>query len=236
MLAQEHLDWHGSVEAYRRDKLNLLHHARHCIVNVEARASAGDLRYVTFFDPRPHLQVANRYLARSHNLSNLSAALAVAQQVGVDRTQALRAAEDFSPLAHRQQEIGEIDGVLYVDDSISTTPESAIAALDVYRGRPVSIIIGGQDRGIDYGALVERLSAAPPLAIILLGASGRRICDLLASNATIHLAQSMREAVDLAREATPPGGVILLSPAAPSYGMYRNFIERGEDFSRCAGV
>jgi UDP-N-acetylmuramoylalanine-D-glutamate ligase len=53
---------------------------------------------------------------------------------------------------------------------------------------------------------------------------------------TIHLAQSMRDAVELAQKATPRGGVILLSPAAPSYGMYRSFIERGEDFARCAGV
>ena len=79
------------------------------------------------------LQVNNRYLARPHNLSNLAGALAVARSLGVDPAAALRAAEDFPPLPHRQQEIGEVDGVLYVDDSISTTPEAAIAALDVYR-------------------------------------------------------------------------------------------------------
>jgi UDP-N-acetylmuramoyl-L-alanine---L-glutamate ligase len=236
MLAQEHLDWHGSVEAYQRDKLNLLRHARHCIVNANVRATVTGLRAVTFFDPRPRVPVANRYLARPHNLSNLSAALAVAQQVGVDRAEALRAAEDFIPLPHRQQEIGEIDGVLYVDDSISTTPESAVAALEVYRDRAITVIIGGQDRGIDYGALVDRLRADPPHAIILLDASGRRIRELLTPSATVHLAQSMREAVELARRMTPRGGVVLLSPAAPSYGMYRSFIERGEDFSRCAGV
>ena len=77
--------------------------------------------------------MSNRYLARPHNLSNLAGALAVARSLGVDPAAALRAAEDFPPLPHRQQEIGEVDGVLYVDDSISTTPEAAIAALDVYR-------------------------------------------------------------------------------------------------------
>ena len=93
----------------------------------------------------------NRYLARPHNLSNLAGALAVARSLGIDPAAALRAAEDFPPLPHRQQEIGEVDGVLYVDDSISTTPEATIAALDVYRDRAVTVIIGGHDRGIDYG-------------------------------------------------------------------------------------
>jgi UDP-N-acetylmuramoylalanine--D-glutamate ligase len=233
MLAQEHLDWHGSVEIYQRDKLNLLRHARHSIVNADAHTATGDMLDVTYFDPHPDLHPNNNYLARPHNLANLSAALAVAQHVGVDQAQALHVAESFGPLPHRQQEIGEIDGVLYVDDSISTTPESAIAALEVYRDRPVTIIIGGQDRGIDYGALVDRLRAAPLHGIILLDASGRRIGGLLP---TAHFAQSMRAAVELARRMTPKGGVVLLSPAAPSYGMYRNFIERGEDFARCAGV
>jgi UDP-N-acetylmuramoyl-L-alanine---L-glutamate ligase len=236
MLAQEHLDWHGAVATYQRDKLNLLRHARHAIVNADARAAVTDLPNVTLFDPRADLTTANRYLARPHNLSNLSAALAVARHVGIDPVQALRAAEDFRPLPHRQQEIGEVDGVLYVDDSISTTPESAVAALDVYRDRDVTIIIGGQDRGIDYGVLIDRLRANPPCAVILLDASGRRIHDLLGSSHGVHVARSMRDAVDLARTLTPRGGAVLLSPAAPSYGSYRSFIERGEDFARCAGL
>ena len=85
----------------------------------------------------------------------------------------------FQPLPHRQQEIGEVDGVLYVDDSISTTPEATIAALDVYRDRAVTVIIGGHDRGIDYLGLVARLKCEPRPGVVLLDASGRRIRDLL---------------------------------------------------------
>src|SRR6185295_19284892 len=103
-----------------------------------------------------------------HNLSNLSAALAVMAFLGVDRADALRAAADFRALPHRQQELGEVDDILFVDDSISTTPESAVAALDVYRDRPVTIILGGYDRGIDYASLVARLRAEPPHGVILL--------------------------------------------------------------------
>ena len=72
-----------------------------------------------------------------------------------------------------------MDGVLYVDDSISTTPEAAIAALDVYRDRAVTVIIGGHDRGIDYGELVKRLQTEPRPDVVLMDASGRRIHGLL---------------------------------------------------------
>ncbi|MEJ0017234.1 MAG: UDP-N-acetylmuramoyl-L-alanine--D-glutamate ligase [Acetobacteraceae bacterium] len=239
-LSQEHLDWHGGVAAYRRDKLNLLRHARLAIANADARdivlEDGGALDGVLWFDPEAPVAVANRYLARPHNRSNLSAALTVIRTLGLDAAAALRSAENFEALAHRQQEIGEVGGVLFVDDSISTTPESAIAALDVYRGRALTVIIGGHDRGIDYGTLVDRLRAAPRPGVVLMDASGRRIHGLLGSAPCVRLAESMHEAVVQARAMTPPGGVVLLSPAAPSYGRYRSFIERGEDFARCAGV
>ncbi len=240
-LSQEHLDWHGSVAAYQRDKLNLLRRARRCFINRDALATVGailDLDRVDHatFAAGPGMRVNSRYLARPHNLANLAGALAVAGSLGIDETTALNASEDFPPLPHRQQEIGEVDGVLYVDDSISTTPEAAIAALDVYRDRAVTMIIGGHDRGIDYTALVRRLEANPRPGVILIDASGERIHRLLRQDQRVRLVASMREAVAQAREMTPRGGVVLLSPAAPSYGRYRNFVERGEDFASCLGL
>ncbi|HME26026.1 MAG TPA: Mur ligase family protein, partial [Acetobacteraceae bacterium] len=137
-LYQEHLDWHGGVAAYRRDKLNLLRHARRSLIHREALATVAEVLDLDGLDHGTFaascdLHVTNRYLARPHNLANLAGALAVARSFGIDAGEALRAAEDFPPLPHRQQEIGEVDGVLYVDDSISTTPEATIAALEVYR-------------------------------------------------------------------------------------------------------
>jgi UDP-N-acetylmuramoylalanine--D-glutamate ligase len=234
-LFQEHLDWHGSVAAYRRDKLNLLLHARRALINRDALGVVGEvidlhnLSYVPF-GVEPDMSVNNRYLARPHNLANLAAALAVAKEFGIDTAAALRAAEDFPPLPHRQQEIGEIDGVLFVDDSISTTPEATIAALDVYCDRPVTVIVGGHDRGIDYTRLIERLGTAPKPGLVLMDASGKRIGKVLATASRV---ETMDQAVAAARRITPVGGVILLSPAAPSYGRYRSFVERGEDFARC---
>jgi UDP-N-acetylmuramoyl-L-alanine---L-glutamate ligase len=237
-LSQEHLDWHGGVEVYQRDKLNLLLHAKDCLISADALPSVskllelGRLRFKVF-PGTPDRIVCNAYLARAHNRSNLAGALAVARMFGINADTALRAAVDFAPLPHRQQEIGEADNILFVDDSISTTPEAAIAALDVYRDRDVTVILGGHDRGIDYGSLVTRLQISRPNAVILMDASGKRIHSLLPD---AHHVNSMLEAVTLAKKLTPRGGVILLSPAAPSYGTYRSFIERGQDFARRAGL
>jgi UDP-N-acetylmuramoylalanine--D-glutamate ligase len=262
-LYPEHIDWHRSVENYFRDKLNLLEHSRCRIVNREAAATVANLlggsappplvfndesgihaRGRQVFDGGMWLgDIANPYLARAHNSSNLCAALAAVHALGIDPAAALGAAGGFRGLPHRQQELGEVAGVLFVDDSISTIPEATMAALAVYAGRPISVILGGYDRGVDYGKLVEALTAGAAGAIVCLGASGRRIyCLARAATSArgelacvIHQAQTMEDAVAFARRVTPPGGVILLSPAAPSYGQYRDYIERGRDFAAKAG-
>lgn len=254
-LYPEHLDWHGSLDNYYRDKLNLLGHARRPVIAKEVAARALPLAAApVLFDDEGavhsegalvydgrHLigEIANPYLARPHNRSNLCAALSVVRICGGDLSRALAAASLFAGLPHRQQELGEVGGVLVVDDSISTTPESALAALGVYAGRDITLILGGYDRGIDYEKLVARLAEGAAGAVICLGASGGRIYEALAQarfRGALERAASMREAADLALRLTPPGGVVLLSPAAPSYGQYRDFIERGRDFAAKIGV
>ena len=250
-LFPEHLDWHRTLDAYYRDKLNLLHHSRCAIVNRQAAPARGlahcffnesaslHARGIEVFDsPRRIGEVSNRYLMRPHNLSNVCAALTVAQMLGLDLHAALDATRDFRALPHRQQEIGEIDGVLYVDDSISTAPESTLAALEVYAGREITLLVGGYDRGIDYSRLVAKLAGGAARTVLCLGASGERIYTGLRASAAgpeTAPAPSMAAAVAMARQVTPKGGVVLLSPAAPSYGVYRDFAERGCDFAAKAG-
>jgi UDP-N-acetylmuramoylalanine--D-glutamate ligase len=250
-LFPEHLDWHRTLDAYYRDKLNLLRHSRSAVVNrdaVRAREfgrywfnddSALHARGGEIFDGRARIGcVRNRYLARPHNLSNACAALTVAKVLGLDPAQALAATGDFRALPHRQQEIGKVGGVLYVDDSISTAPESTIAALEVYGGRDITLIVGGYDRAIDYDKLADKLAGSAASLVICMGVSGKRIHAALhaaGGRPETALAGSMAEAVALARQKTPAGGVVLLSPAAPSYGYYRDFAERGRDFAVTAG-
>ncbi len=250
-LFPEHLDWHRTLDNYYRDKLNLLRRARCAVVNAEAAPAVGLARHLfndeaglhcrgpEIFDGRARVgKVDNRYLARPHNLSNLCAALTVAKVLGLDLRAALDAAADFRGLPHRQQELGEIDGVLYVDDSISTAPELTAAALDVYAGHAITLILGGYDRGIDYGKLVARLTAGAVRARHLPWRQRRahlRRARPAGGPPTTVLARSMADAVADAKRMTQTGGVVLLSPAAPSYGHYRDFAERGRDFAAKAG-
>jgi UDP-N-acetylmuramoylalanine--D-glutamate ligase len=263
-LYPEHIDWHLSVENYFRDKINLLNHSRRRIIHRAAAETAerfadGSPTRCEFFEDECGIhccgtemldgataigQVRSPYLARPHNRSNLCAALSVAKALDLDPAAALEAAGGFRGLPHRQQELGEIAGVLFVDDSISTIPESTLAALAVYAGRDITVILGGHDRGVDYGKLIERAVTGAAKAVICLGDSGQRIYSLARAVAIrrdngpckIYRAQSMEDAVAYARQVTPPGGVVLLSPAAPSYGQYRDYIERGRDFAAKAGL
>jgi UDP-N-acetylmuramoylalanine--D-glutamate ligase len=263
-LYPEHLDWHLSVENYFRDKINLLNHSRRRIIHRAAaeivdRFADGSPARQDFFEDECRIhccgtevldgatsigQVCNPCLARPHNRSNLCAALTVAKSLDLDPAVALEAASEFRGLPHRQQELGEVGGVLFVDDSISTIPESTLAALEVYAGRDITAILGGHDRGIDYGKLVEKAVTGAAKAVVCLGDSGERIYSLARAVATrrpdvtckIYRARSMEDAVAYARQVTPPGGVVLLSPAAPSYGHYRDYIERGRDFAAKAGL
>ena len=262
-LYPEHIDWHLTVENYFRDKVNLLRRSRCRVINSEAAETverlSGGLPSCLLFNQECgfHLrgsqissgadvigEIRNPYLARPHNGANLCAALAVTSALGINAADALDVAAGFRGLPHRQEELGELAGVLFVDDSISTIPESTMAALAVYRGRPISVIVGGYDRGIEYGALAETVMEGAANAIICLGDSGQRIYELARASASrrsdhecaIHRAQSMEDAVSFARQVTPPGGVVLLSPAAPSYGHYRDYVERGHDFAAKAGL
>jgi UDP-N-acetylmuramoylalanine--D-glutamate ligase len=264
-LHPEHLDWHGSLDQYYKDKSNLLAHSKIGIVNAQAmgeltriigapavarfrqfnttdglRFSGSDL----YKGEQKIGSMANTYLQRQHNMSNLCAMLTVVDELKLDLRKALVGVEDFHGLPHRQQELGALDGVTYVDDSISTTAESAMAALAAYVGRDITIIVGGFDRQIDYGKLVEKLAGGAARTVICFGESGARIqaalCNALEHRkghaCDIYRASTMSDAVAHAKMATPQGGVVLLSPAAPSYGYYANFIERGRDFAAKVGL
>lgn len=254
-LYPEHIDWHKSLDTYFRDKLRVLQQAHVRIGNaamlnqMQHYSALTDISVFNapetlhvegadIFDGRHLLgSTGNAHLRRAHNLVNLCAALTVIKQLGMDMSAALQAAVDFEGLPHRQHELGIKNGVLYVDDSISTTPQSAIAAMECYHGKPVSLIVGGYDRGIDYTPLATYLAEHAACNVICIGDSGKRIAASLKQhmNISLHMADGMREAVKLAEQHTPAGGVVLLSPAAPSFGMFKDYIERGHAFAAAYG-
>ena len=175
-----------------------------------------------------------------HNRSNLCAVLTALDAFGLDASALARHAASFQPLPNRLQPLGEQGGLLYVNDSISTTPMATQAALDLYADRDVAVLVGGHDRGLPWEEFAEAMRSRAPRAIITMGENGPRIHALLApiaAAAGFHLAAAadLAEALVKARAALPAGGVILLSPGAPSFGPYKNYVERGRHFAELAG-
>lgn len=252
-LYPEHLDWHGFVTRYYVDKLNLLTKGNVSIASAQSLAAAQEnditLQPTLVFANKdgfhakgsrlydgatPLDSLDNNYLSRTHNLANVCAVLAILRVLGQDVNAGLRSMKSFQGLPHRQQELGEKDGLLYVNDSLSTTPHAAIAAMEAYAGRPLTLIAGGFDRGIDYAPLIDYVLHRSDIAVVGMGASGEKIVKELKKRGAkrIALAVTMQEAVAFARAHTATGGAILLSPAAPSYGLFKDYAERGDAFAK----
>ncbi|MEV4713799.1 UDP-N-acetylmuramoyl-L-alanine--D-glutamate ligase [Micromonospora sp. NPDC049374] len=258
-LFPEHLDAHGGEREYYRDKLNLLAYGpRTVVVNgadprlafelgdrAAVRAGTADsVNVATGPDGTPWFHRVDQPLfpravlplVGRHNEGNLCVALAVLDALGidlVDRKDALAVAvAEFQGLAHRLTEIADPSGLTFVDDTLATSPYAAIHAIDAYDGRPLTVIVGGNDRGVDYTPLREHL-AERELTVIGIPDSGPRIIGALDGLPKVRteLVDDLTDAVQLARQVTPAGGVVLLSPAAPSYGRFRNFEHRSEVFA-----
>lgn len=177
-------------------------------------------------------------LMGQHNYFDIGVAYAACCILGMDDLTFTRGLKTYEPLPHRLQYLGERDGVKYYDDSISTICDTTIQALKTLEDTD-TVLIGGMDRGIDYRDLIEFLSGCPVPHIILMEATGKRIYQEIYkyyphfnNRARLILAEHLEEGVKRARQITSPGTSCVLSPAAASYGIFKNFEERGEAFAR----
>ena len=177
-------------------------------------------------------------LLGQHNYFDIGVAYGVCSILGMDDQVFARGLKTYEPLPHRLQYIGEREGVKYYDDSISTICDTTIQALKTLKDTD-TVLIGGMDRGIDYRELIEYLSDCQVPHIILMEATGKRIYQEIhkyypefKNRARLILAEHLEDGVKRARQITRPGTSCVLSPAAASYGIFRNFEERGEIFSR----
>ena len=260
-LFPEHLDWHGSEARYYADKLALVTRAapRVAVFNAAdphlVELEVPPTTRVLWFNhadgwhlregsvhrgERMVLDARGLPLPGRHNRLNLCAALAAIEALGLDAVALAPAALGFRPLPHRLQSLGTRQGVEAVNDSISTTPHASIAALDCYRGRRVAILVGGYDRGLDWGVFAERLAAEPVTAVITMGQNGPRVYEKLkplslGDRFVLLEAGEMEEAVKLGLQVLGQNGVLLLSPGAPSFPRYRDYVERGRHFAKAAG-
>jgi UDP-N-acetylmuramoyl-L-alanine---L-glutamate ligase len=257
-LHPDHLDWHGGVEQYYRDKLSVC-----SLPGAELTVANGDsdlLRQresllgprVTWVsaddDPAADWMTPLGLLGR-HNRRNALIARCCLAALGVpgsaDDAKLRAAAECYQPLPSRLTAIRTVAGVTFVDDSLSTNVLPTLAALEAFEGRRVALIVGGHDRGIDYAPLAAGLVArAWPTLALTVPESGPRIRAQL-EQATANLTPARpasafagaQDCPDLAAAVTAgflwarPDGVVLLSPAAPSFGRFRDYRDRSEAFA-----
>jgi len=255
-LYEEHLDWHGSPEQYVTDKLRLADVSRQWLVNALQPALLERTQHHPhrlLFGRPEDWHVADDFICRGaqqvfpvaqltapglHNALNACAALAALEALGMDALAAEPALARFRPLPHRLQPLGAHGGWHWVNDSISTTPLATLAALESLHGRAVTVLVGGHDRGLDWTPFVDAMRHAPAHAIICMGSNGARIESALRTAGVacpVLLVGDLASAVETAKTHTPENGVILLSPGAPSFDQFKDYAERGRQFSALAG-
>ena len=177
------------------------------------------------FDSRD-LSLAGRF-----NVLNAGAAAAAALLMGIERERIVEAIREFRPVEHRLEPVLERDGVVYLNDSIATTPESTVAALEAL-GPNAVLICGGSEKGCSFGALGRAL-ALRARGVVLLGKTADAIAAAIPRRpgaVEVRRASTLEDAVAQASVMARPGDRVILSPACPSFDMFLNFAERGRRY------
>lgn len=179
-----------------------------------------------------YIDSESRLILGDHNFNNIMFAMTVAKIMNLDLKKANEDIYNFAPLEHRMEFVAEIDGVKYYNDSIATIPASTINGVETLKNVN-TLIIGGKDRGIDYTEFADFLGNTNIEHLICLPDTGWKIADMVVNeNMEKYIVHDMEEAVYFAKKLTKKGTCCLLSPAASSYGFFKNFKERGNLFKK----
>lgn len=251
-LTPNHLDAHGTMDAYAAAKENIFIHQpdrpdrpRVSIFNAQDPLTRAwykkyrrePNRSCRLFSPEDvPASLRERFpLPGRMNLANLAAALRIAEQFTIPADAIADAAASFKGLPDRLEFVAEINGARWYNDTISTTPDSTIAAIEGI-AEPKIVIAGGYDKKLPFDAMGRAL-AEHCKAVVLIGVTARKIAEAVnaapAVRCEIIFAQDMPDAVRICREKASPGDVVLLSPACASYDMFNNYRHRGRVFKDC---
>jgi UDP-N-acetylmuramoylalanine--D-glutamate ligase len=218
-LEPDHLDRHGTFEAYRDAKLRIFERARTKIV---PRGLGLDGIEFSADDPLP----AEPLMPGAHNRENAAAATAAARAAGIPDERIAEALRTFPGVPHRLELVRELNGVRYVNDSKATNVAAALRALAAYEDEPVHLILGGSRKGEDFAPLEAALGPNVRSVHAIGETAGELAAAIPQARQDGDLAHALA-AID-----PDPGDVVLLSPACASYDQFRDFEERGEEFRR----
>jgi UDP-N-acetylmuramoylalanine--D-glutamate ligase len=227
-LVPDHLDRHGSFEAYRDAKLRIFENQAGDDTAIVPRGFEHEVRARRIEFAADDQLPAEPSLRGAHNRENAAAATAAARAAGAGEEQIARGLREFQGVPHRLELVAVRGGVIYVNDSKATNVAAALRALAAYEDMPVRLILGGSSKGEDFALLASALG--PNIsAVYVIGETAGELARAIPD--TIR-AGDLATAVDRAADAAQPGDVVLLSPAAASYDQFRDFEERGEEFKR----
>lgn len=234
----EHLDHYTNLDEYYNAKLNIARYQNKEDFLIYTSDNKDLKNYIDKINNQNKIDVTfknNKYsniktnLKGEHNLKDILYALKVSEILNLDLNKSLDAIEKFKPLKHRMELVGTYNGIIFYNDSIATIPDAtinAIKALDTVN----TLIVGGKDRNIDYTDLINYINSCKIKNIIFLPSTGHKICDKINSVYNKFKVDNVEEAVDIAMKVTEKGKICLLSPAASSYGYYKNFEDRGNRY------
>ena len=260
MLEPDHLDIHKSMEEYVGAKANIARHQAQDGVTIYhptneysqqiAETSRGTrLRYAVPDDSQVYVAngqfmideeiicpVTALQIPGQHNVENACAAISAAMHHGVGKDVIEAGLGSFTGLPHRLKLVAEKDDIRYYDDSIATTVGSAIAALHSFETGKSVIILGGSDKGVDYGELIDEVKAMRA-RVVAIGQTGSRIAELCEEAGVSYVRErgGMAQVVQAARQLAHSGDVIILSPASASFDQYASYSDRGDQFVAVVG-
>lgn len=246
-LGVDHVDWHGSADQYQEDKLSLTSLPRPGItiaqglselLRSQAHRLGGTIQWSQEI-AGPWAEALG--LIGQHNFANAQIAREILIALDVpgadDEVVLSQASQEFVSLPGRLSDAGTVEGVHFVDDSLATNVLPTLAALDSFAGERLALLIGGYDRGVDYTELIHILaSREAPTFVIGLPDSGTRLTQAIAGETTttqVATVDDVAAGVAQGFEWAKANGVVLLSPAAPSFSQFSNWKERSDEFRRC---
>ena len=239
-LFQEHLNYHGTMEEYRRCKEQIVRYqsSDDCVFYSSDSMEATEMGQVSGSKKYPvsenkcPIEISETNLLGEHNRINIAVAHSIALHLDIDDLASIEAIKAFKGLPHRLQSLGIHHDIHWIDDAICTTPESTIAALEAIP-ETTTLILGGQDRKQDFSLLLEPLKASRVSNIILIGETAERIQKELSElDCTFQNATDMSSVISIANRLslTANRSTVLLSTAAPSYDMFRDYEDKGDQF------
>ncbi len=213
-LFPEHLSHHGSFEKYREAKENIHRHQKDSDIFIDGR-NVHEMHFETS-------------LLGAHNQKNCAIAFTALRALGVSEDDIRTHIKTFTALPYRLETVGTYKGITFIDDSLATIPEATMAALNALP-RVDTLIVGGEDRGIDFSTCAQVFADSHVQTFISFPETGPKMTAEVKDKTVIPVS-SMEEAVNAAFQNTPTGGVVLLSNASPSFNLFKDYKDKSAQY------